>query len=237
MSAEFGVDDEPVAEVTPALRLAWLVDSDRAHRLVGAKLYAAPRPAEITADLLADLKMQHGMVGTRDKDVTAWNAKLDRAIAALSGAFRKSLRDMTEADFDEALSVPEAQDEAELERALFYKSCEEHLSKCGHKPTQYDIWLMGRGIMDTNGRAIVPEVRNFSFDGWPAGETPLEFFDKKRWLECLHACICAVSRQTLMDTGVLHELCHLALGLETDQHSNRPRLRERVATIQQEISS
>jgi hypothetical protein len=38
----------------------------------------------LTAELLADLKVQYGMVGTRDVDVAAWNAKLDRAIAALS---------------------------------------------------------------------------------------------------------------------------------------------------------
>lgn len=43
-----------------------------------------PRAAgALTADLLRDLKAQYGMVGTRDVDVAAWNAKLDRAIAAL----------------------------------------------------------------------------------------------------------------------------------------------------------
>jgi hypothetical protein len=44
----------------------------------------SPAPEGLTAELLRDLKCQYGMVGTRDVDVAAWNAKLDRAIAALA---------------------------------------------------------------------------------------------------------------------------------------------------------
>lgn len=36
------------------------------------------------SELLADLKAQYGMVGMRDVDVATWNAKLDRAIYALT---------------------------------------------------------------------------------------------------------------------------------------------------------
>lgn len=80
------------------------------------------------------------------------------------------------------------------------------------------------------------EIRNYSFSGWPPNESPVELFDHQIWLECLHACMCAVSRQTIMDTGVLHELCHLSLGIEIDTHSSMARLRERVAAVQAEIN-
>lgn len=61
----------------------------RFHEVYVPRLLRSVQPAgdaKLTAELLADLKVQYGMVGTRDVDVAAWNAKLDRAIAALSAA-------------------------------------------------------------------------------------------------------------------------------------------------------
>jgi hypothetical protein len=41
--------EAPVARVTAALRLEWLVDNETAHKLAGANLYAAP-PVPVLSD-------------------------------------------------------------------------------------------------------------------------------------------------------------------------------------------
>lgn len=69
----------------------------------------------------------------------------------------------------------------------------------------------------------------FIFDGWPAGESPLELFDAGKWLECLHACMFATSRRVLLeDDQLLHELVHLALGIDICTHNTMAGLREAV---------
>lgn len=73
--------------------------------------------------------------------------------------------------------------------------------------------------------------RLFSFTGWTPGETPLELFDRGEWLQCLHACMFASSRSAIEDDGVLHELVHLALGIEICTHNSMAMLRSDVAAI------
>lgn len=76
--------------------------------------------------------------------------------------------------------------------------------------------------------------RNYSFDGFPPGETPVELFDAGRWLECLHACMAGVmvNRLHIEDDGVLHELVHLALGVEICTHSSMGGLRNEICEIE-----
>ncbi len=80
-------------------------------------------------------------------------------------------------------------------------------------------------------------ARNYEFGYWDEGKTPVELFDKKNWLECLHACMCAASRtvtpkDVLADEGVLHELCHLALGIAIALENSLESLRKQVLDLQ-----
>lgn len=83
--------------------------------------------------------------------------------------------------------------------------------------------------------------KNFDFDGWPQGETPVELFDQARWPECLHATIQAFNviddpaetQAAVTDTGLLHELVHLACGVATCTHHNKSDLRQQLAHLSQ----
>lgn len=77
----------------------------------------------------------------------------------------------------------------------------------------------------------------FSFSGWAAGESPLECFDRRDWLDCLHGCMFCAGfhpdpRVLLEDDGVLHELVHLAGGVDICTHSNLAALRNSVLALQ-----
>lgn len=86
---------------------------------------------------------------------------------------------------------------------------------------------------DIKGGYHTSRGRLFTFVGWPDGGTPLELFDAGRWLECLHACMFSASRlQDLEDDGVLHELVHLALGVEICTHTSMTALRGQVEALQ-----
>ena len=76
--------------------------------------------------------------------------------------------------------------------------------------------------------------RAFHFDGWPPGESPIELFDAGKWLECLHACMFAASRRELLeDDHLLHELVHLALGIDICTHNTMAGLREAGKNLQE----
>lgn len=80
------------------------------------------------------------------------------------------------------------------------------------------------------------QPRNYDFAGWD--KHPLELFDSERWGDCLHAAIQAlnllnnpaVTQAACMDTGVLHELAHLASGLPICTHTSMPELRAMLAS-------
>ena len=75
----------------------------------------------------------------------------------------------------------------------------------------------------------------YGFHGWDEGDSPLENFDRGEWLKCLHGCMFALSRVMLEDDQLLHELVHLALGIEISVHNSMAGLRERVIQTQEEI--
>ncbi len=86
-------------------------------------------------------------------------------------------------------------------------------------------------------REVVASYRdpvNYGFEGWHGGEAPTDFFDAGKWLECLHAILPALSHvdDELRDTGLLHELTHLALGLEIGIENRVRLLREKILEIQ-----
>ena len=81
--------------------------------------------------------------------------------------------------------------------------------------------------------------RLYSFDGWQPDDSPLEHFDQKNWLKCLHGVCFMLShfdanevKQSLEDDGILHELIHLSLGVEICTHQDLEYLRACVADIQ-----
>lgn len=80
----------------------------------------------------------------------------------------------------------------------------------------------------------------YSFSGWNPGESPLECWDDKEWLKCLHACMFCLSMikasqmalQAIEDDGLLHELVHLADGVDICTHGSMAALREKVIALQ-----
>lgn len=74
--------------------------------------------------------------------------------------------------------------------------------------------------------------RAFGFEGWANGDSPLEHFDAGRWLECLHGCMFAASRLLYEDDQLLHELVHLALGIDICTHTTMEELRAQVEALQ-----
>jgi len=82
--------------------------------------------------------------------------------------------------------------------------------------------------------------RSFEFSGWLEGDSPLDHFDTGNWLQCAHGICLALSRQhdpncaalAVEDDGLLHELIHLALGVDICTHTSMTALREQVAAVQ-----
>lgn len=73
----------------------------------------------------------------------------------------------------------------------------------------------------------------FGFSDWPEGESPLELFDKREWLKCLHSTMFVLSRSKIEqidieDDGILHELIHLSLGVDICTHQTLSDLREQL---------
>lgn len=84
---------------------------------------------------------------------------------------------------------------------------------------------------------------SFIFDRWPDNFSPLDCFDKKDYLNCLHGIMLGltlinnerVSHQSLSDEGVIHELLHLALSIDICTENTRDSLRLEIKEIQENI--
>lgn len=86
--------------------------------------------------------------------------------------------------------------------------------------------------------------RTYSFTGWGEGGSPLERFDKREWVPCLHACMLAASflpgddaRLLLEDDQLLHELVHLIQGIEICSHSSEKFLRKSIIKLQKRVEN
>jgi len=85
--------------------------------------------------------------------------------------------------------------------------------------------------------------RRFGFMGWAPGESPLEQFDAGNWVACLHACLLCFSaledaektQEAIEDDGLLHELVHLASGVDICTHAGMADLREQVSELQEDF--
>lgn len=75
---------------------------------------------------------------------------------------------------------------------------------------------------------------NYAFTGWDVA--PLELFDRRCWADCLHAVIQAfnvrgdpaATQAAMEDTGVIHELAHLACGIDINTHATLADLRQQL---------
>lgn len=75
---------------------------------------------------------------------------------------------------------------------------------------------------------------NYGFEGWCAGQAPIDFFDDGKWLECLHAVLPALAHvdDELRDTGLIHELVHLSLGVDIGIENRFRLMRDKILEIQ-----
>ena len=71
------------------------------------------------------------------------------------------------------------------------------------------------------------------FEGWKPDESPLDFFDRGDYLQCMHGvmlCLHLIAQPTLLaqsveDDGILHELVHLSLNVRLPPESAVDRLK------------
>lgn len=88
-----------------------------------------------------------------------------------------------------------------------------------------------------------PKGVPFSFDGWQTDETPFNCFCRKDYLGCLHGCLLALTllgnehrtQVAISDDGLVHELVHLAGGVEISTHTDLDTLRSEVLDLQNDL--
>ncbi len=86
---------------------------------------------------------------------------------------------------------------------------------------------------------LSPNEIVFGFDGW-GSYSPTQCFDRGEWLDCLHGCMLALTiindpgltQIEISDDGVLHELLHLALGIDICTNNTMSELRTQVAELE-----
>lgn len=86
---------------------------------------------------------------------------------------------------------------------------------------------------------------SFSFSGWNAGESPLECWDSRDWLKCLHGCMLCLSllndpentQLAIEDDGLLHELVHLEADINICLHSSMDNIRAQIETLQSRLDA
>lgn len=80
----------------------------------------------------------------------------------------------------------------------------------------------------------------FNFHGWENGDTPLSRFDHCDWVNCAHG-VCLMlylldsksrAYSSLADDGILHELIHLATGIDICTHHTLVELRRQLESLQ-----
>lgn len=84
---------------------------------------------------------------------------------------------------------------------------------------------------------------DWGFRGFYPGESPLELFDAGNWLACMHAVMVGVyvvndvgrAWRVMSDDGALHELLHLACGIQICTHSSMAEIRMQIAEIEADL--
>ena len=79
----------------------------------------------------------------------------------------------------------------------------------------------------------------FSFSGWDKGKDPLSMFDRGKYLACLHGLMVYYNlladpellQLSVEDDGLMHEVLHLASGVEISTHNTMEGLRKEISVI------
>jgi|GEM_PF-993448 len=85
---------------------------------------------------------------------------------------------------------------------------------------------------------------SFSFSGWNASESPLECWDSRDWLKCLHGCMLCLSllndpeatQRAIEDDGILHELVHLEADINICLHGSMDNIRAQIESLQARLN-
>lgn len=87
---------------------------------------------------------------------------------------------------------------------------------------------------------LSPKGMRFSFSGW-AQDSPTRCFYKQDWLGCLHGCLLTLTiindpkltQIEIADDGIVHELLHLASGIDICTHTTLTELRTEISELEQ----
>ena len=87
--------------------------------------------------------------------------------------------------------------------------------------------------------------RQYCFGGWGPTGDPVACFERGSWMNCLHGCMLCLSllndpRRTQLaveDDGLLHELLHLASGVEICTFNTMDELRALVVQLVQDFEA
>lgn len=85
-----------------------------------------------------------------------------------------------------------------------------------------------------------PSGNIFSFNTWVDAHKPSSTFDRKDYLGCLHGCMLAFTilddadftQLAVVDDGLLHELLHLAMGIDICTHTTMNDLRTLIIDLE-----
>lgn len=90
---------------------------------------------------------------------------------------------------------------------------------------------------------LSPKGTKYSFSGWESGSTPVERFDLGDYIGCLHGCLLMLTllgnehrtQVAISDDGIVHELVHLAGGVEISTHNDLTTLRAEVVELEDDF--
>ncbi|NYT38920.1 hypothetical protein ERD78_18625 [Allopusillimonas soli] len=88
---------------------------------------------------------------------------------------------------------------------------------------------------------VTESGHTYHFDGWPPGQSPYECWARCDYLGCLHGAMLCYhligdgAQEAVADDGLLHELVHLASGMDICTHTPTGILGNRVRGLERRV--